>query len=1327
MAIRLNEQPIDQFSIDGRNVNRIMLNGVRIWPEGEIEDNNIKIQVPHLGNSDNNSYCFGSMRMWNETYDEILFNNIDRIGNPEGAANPHNFEAVLSNDDTICTIKHNLGAYYYNPIPTEWVLKKTNYDGAYAWLPNPIGIPLYQGQASYIGYRYYLTSNNKLTIGETYDINISSVGVEVKYLMMEFANNTTSLPSMNHIPLKIMYRDKVVYEYATEADFRIGELLYVEGTAYRKVYIFGTNGNVYIAWCKNRTAYNDLRDTLYICKREYFESKIDLAYRRMDIATLQEIVEESDGKGFIDTVYPLVSEINITTERDISNGNTSKFHTLSSILLYDENNELILDENSVWDSDTVSLKYSNKDDTYATAYGHFDNNQHHIGSTCDHGFYNKYYNGLTALGIETTLEGHGAQWGYVGASSSDSYTNQTGSIVNWTYFSTKKIKLIAVPLFKSGSAVNTEWLTKLTLNNMEIGGYLSTEKTKMRSEQYKSVLGVSYVRRYFFDIINNIVYCSYVQVGMGTNQYLHFRKIFVFAKDTKRMHQIDLEELLTGKYPDGEFNESDTWLGHYVFELGNPVYSSNINYVTLSGLKVVEKNGKVIPVKTVVTPAGHYNASRLEDYTHSVILNNDEPFTITVNSGSYNSSTIGQYYVSDMIPRKYGIGNNTYTWSCWLSANNAEGPAFQHRVKFSIPSDDKVVIFCPWWYYTTTPVYTSYTKLLYLNNNNQVLKDYVPEALDNGTITDPSIRTGAIWTYTRSKEIKTVKGVNYYRAIMATVNKAYIIWIKDVAGYFGNNTDISGGFKYNEEFDEMIEIPIEEIIDRDLIGDTVPTPELPTVTEPIEFKLAMMYNWNTNNYFGIGNGMIYTEDPNDQSFKLISHTSLSNVLFKRVAGHSPDDKDNQIQRFKDPDGNEYEIRTNAGTYNNTDNYDLYNIFSTVKRPANVTQYGYLSGYLPSGGFSDRLFNYKFSGTPKIKALCFQLYYIYGTSGNRSFWANAIPGKFVYNNEVIYEFPTHSAAYARLVNEGMFKRWIIFPDRKEIMCVRTPNNGLKVQTGVVHTPHYLWNRRTFQHDEISIEDLYNLDKDLVKYDKDDASYDPPIPEINRIELKMAKVWRGPWSNETYMALGNCLMFDEEYNVINLTFKSVTRQPTTEDRNEGAYTTSIWTDPDGNEYVLETDAGIYSTTYKLEHTFTAAYVIPNTNVNVNEWLGYNNDMTTLDENGDVVKWREFNIIGRTKKIGAVAISSGARGKSGSSGYGYIVYWGFPSFVKCTYKEEDPNDNTNLIEKESDLFNYPTKEDYNSDIKFSMNGKVWYKRMVALADGRVFVTWLPYNFKF
>lgn len=1320
MAIRLNQQPINQFSIDGRNVNRIMLNSERIWPEGEIEDNNIKIQVPHLGNSDNNSYCFGSMRMWNDTYDEIMFNNIDRIGNPEGAANPHNFEAVISNDETICTIKHNLGAYYYNPIPTEWVLKKTNYDGAYAWLPNPIGIPLYQGQDSYIGYRCYLTSNNKLTIGETYDINVSSVGREVKYLMMEFANNTTSLSSMNHIPLKIMYRDKVVYEYATEAEFREGELLYVENTTYRKVYIFGTNGNVYIAWCKNRRAYPDLRDTLYICKREYFEGKIDLAHRKMEITTLEQIVKESNGKGFIDTVYPLVSEINISTERVISNNTASqKGHVISSILLYDENHNLILDENSAWDSDTVSLRYSNKDETYGAAYGHFDNNQYHIGTTCDHGFISKWYTGISSLGTETTQEGHGTQWKYVTAYSSDTYTTQTGDTVNWTFFSTKKIKLIAIPLFRSGNNVNTEWVTKLTLNNMEIGGYLSTEKTKMQSEQYKSVLGVSYVRRYFFDIINNVVYCSYVQAGMGANQHLHFRKIFVFARDTKRMHEIDINELLTGKYPDGEFDESNTWLGNYVFELGNPVYSSNINYVTLSGLKVVEKSGKVLNIKKTLTPAGHYNGSKLEDYTHSVILSNDEPFTITVNSGSYAGSGLTYYCVSDMIPRKYSIGSSGMTWSCWLSANNTEGPAYKHIVKFSIPSDDKIVIFCPWWYYISTRVYTSSTKLLYLNNNDQVLKDFVTEALDNGTITDPAIRTGAIWTYTRSRELKTVKGVSYVRCIMATVQKAYIIWIKDLDGYMNNTTNVNDVFKYNEEFDEMLDFTIEDIIDQDLVDESVPTPALPTVTEPINFKLAMKYNWNVNNYFGVGNGMIYTEDPDTQGFKLINHADLKNKLYKRTAGHSPDDTYNSMQRFVDSNDVVYEIKTNAGCYNNSDNYDLYNIFSTVKRPAGVNQYGHLSGFLPNGGYSDRLLNYTFSSTAKIKALCFQLFYTYGT--------NAIPGKFVYNDEVIYEFATHSEAHARLWNEGMFKRWIIFPDRKEIMCVRTPNNGYKAQTGVVHTPHYLWNRRTFQHDEISIDDLYNLDKDLVKYNRDDASYDPPIPEVNRLELKLAKTWDGPYNTETYMALGNCLMFDEEYNVINLTFKSVTRHPTTDDRNEGAYVTSIWSDPDGNEYVLETDAGIYSTTYKLEHTFTGIYTIPNTNYSVNEWLGYNNDLTTLDENGNVVKWREFNIIGRTKKIGAVAISSGARGKNGNSGYGYVVNWGFPSYIKYTYKEEDPNDNTNLIEKESNLFNYPTKEDYTSDIKFNMNSKVWYKRMVVLEDGRVFTTWLPYNFKF
>lgn len=1296
MPLRLNGKTITDFILNGKSVNRMMLNDIQIWPDEDIGTEKIEVKVKFKQNG-YKCFCIEALEMFNEQYSKIEFDNIERIGNPYTSAEPNNFEAVLEYEDSLAMIKSNAGIYGVANIPAKITSEDRYQIYGFSWLPDNVCTWHNFPNETYIGYRHYLTYNN-LVNDQEYSITFSSEGNNVvKYVALSFGYSY-NMNALTYEVLQIKHGNNYILNCADKQELNSHDVGYYQTDQYKTYgsrYLLGMDGSINKYWHLNYYQSNSpYLFQNYICKQWYLvnENNADdkiLVTDNMVLTTIEDIVNNSDHNGHIIIEKPKKTDINFTIEKTISTPDA--YPRLSSLLLYDPNGNLINSDSTEWSS---VLSYNGSiNNKKSVATGFLNNDEDLISIHCSVGQYNGSYTPLQTLGIpiETINSSDYNRVLYTGPSISTS-----GYTADFRLLSNLEVRYISIPMMKVCDTATTEGFNKLTINGNIIKEYMSNESSLFRSSEVKAPNNNDiYVRRYTYDVQTGDVFVSYVKANTDIDTINQFRKHYVFDTFTDTFKEITFDELLTGNYPEGEF-DSMAAFDKFTFAFSGPIYSTPIKYTAMQYLQILKRDGSIYATKNkVIKEATINNNIPFKDHC-SIELTNGETTTIAIDGGVHSSG----YLLS------YVMNNDGHVYLSGInSSDEVDIGTVERRVTIYLPKEQLLVLFTPFWAYTSNyPHYTSCKKLTYDNNNGQICKDYES------------------WSDS-SREVKVVKGVTYYRRILATTEKAYIVWTKSVNA----TTPL---YKYNEEYDIMVDYTIENIILKDLVeeDDTDISSELSNLQSDIRWYHAAKYANNNVNYFSLCNGMMYLEneetgvdeDGNELSkFKLVDPNTFTCMFYRRDTKFGEDENHpTAIIRFKDENGNTYDLSTDAGTHSNNNNYHIWNLVSNINLDSTV---GY--GYITWQPFPDkeRLYRFRLQSTAKVKAFCFNYYYMYGYSA--SFFPYAHPGKMVYNNNVVYDYNSDTEAKANDYVEGMFARIIIFPDKNEVMKVRTPNNGKAAQTGVIQTPHYLWERNLQRYIEFTIDELYDFDKQVNEYDFETASFTYPRPEVNSLTFKVAKTFK--FSTENYAQIGNCLLFDEDYNIIPLTWKSYTRNTTSDTAFDKLKYFCVWEDNQGNEFEIETNCFEYASSNTGEHAYSIANVLTPYYGDINtgtsrattsggpnsQWLSRQVAYSAPDTDGNPTKWGYIKFRAATRKIGAIGISEPYYYYSNNV-YRYI----FSHVLQTVDKDTE----IPIWEYENAASSY-TQPDGRFKI---INSTGYFKRTIVLEDGTQYITWVRYR---
>lgn len=1288
MAVKINDRKIKDIILNGRSVNRVMLNGVQIWPEEDIGTEKIEVKIKF---KENGYKCFAveALEMFNEQYNKIEFNSINRIGNPYTSVEPNNFETVLEyGDSSLAMIKSNAGIYGVTNIPAKISTSDKYQLYGFTWLPDNVCNWHNYPNEVYVGYRQYLTYNS-LVNDQEYTISFSSDGDnQVKYVALNFGYHY-NITAHTYDVLEAKLGDNYILNYSNKQELNSHDAGYYQTDQYKNYgarFLLGIDGSINKYWHLNYYQSNSpYLFKNYICKQWYLVNENNtndkvLATDTMIETTIEDIVTNSDHNGHIKIEKPKKTDITITAEKLIPTADL--YPRLSSVLLYDPDGNLINNEDAEWNN---VLAYEGSLSKKAVVTGFLNDDEDLISIHCDVGQYTRSYTPLQILGIpDSNISASDYnKVMYVGPKMTAS-----GYTVNYRILSNLEVRYISVPMMKVCDTATTEGFNKLSINGNAIASYAADENNLFLEKEVKAPnTNDVYNRRYTYDIQTGNVYVSYVKANTGVNNIDTFRNHYVYDTFTDTFKEITFEELLTGNYPEGEFNSLDVF-DKFTFAFSGPIFSSAVKYTAMQYLQILKKDGTLYATKSKTIKEAEYNSKvPFEDHC-SIELTNGETVTIVIDGGVHGNKYLLSYVMND--------DGNVYL-SGSTAVDGFDINTGERRVSVYLPKEELLILFTPWWSYNKTPHYTSCKKLTYDNNDGQICKNYES------------------WSDS-SKEVKVVKGVTYYRRILATIEKAYIVWTTAVNAY----TPL---YKYQDEYDIMVEYKIEDIILKDLVDENATdiSTELPESKTDLEWYHAANYDSSASKYFSLCNGMIYLENENDDTskFKLVDPNTLTHMFYRRSAKFGTDENDpTAIVRFKDENDNTYDISTDAGTYSDNNSYHIWNLVSNVNFDT-TKAYGYLTFY----PFQDkeRLFRFRLQSTAKIKAFCFNAYFVNGYSSASFPYAH--PGKMVYDNKTIFDYNSESEARVNDYVEGMFARYIIFPDKKMVLKVRTPNNGKAVQTGVVQTPHYLWERNLQEYIEFTIDELYDFDKELNDYDFETASFTTPRPEVNSLTFNVAKTFK--FSTENYGQIGNCLLFDEEYNVIPLTWKSYTRNITSDTAFDKLKYFCVWEDDQGNEFEIETNCFEYVASDTGEHAYSIANVLTpyygdiktgtarsSTKTGPNsQWLSRQVAYSAPDSDGNPTKWGYIKFRAATRKIGAIGISEP---------YYFLNNAVYRYIFSHVLHVKDKDTEIPVWEYENAASSY-TQPGGRFKV---VNGSGYFKRTIVLEDGTQYVTWIRYR---
>lgn len=1279
MSIKVNNKLVTDLTLSGKHIRRVMLNDQRIWPDEVTENFELILDIDYNTVNPNNGFVIELLEMFDSNYNKIDFTNIERIGNPSGDEKPLNTETIIYNDETRCSIMTDFGLYNKQNIPAYIEPEPGGNNYAYAWLPDSVGVCGFSNKGSgYLGYRYTTSINN--TPAGDYSVVVNSEGTNpVKYLAFT-PGYSGAINALTWEIYHMSFRGQDIFNYSNRAEFRENEMLTVDGVNWKARYIVSTTGEIYKCWHRNWYNTPSYLGEMYLCKIINLVDKnnntnVKELFKVMVPATLKDIVTKSDKQGNLNVDHDINSIITFSSIRgNISSGQS--FHAISAILLYDKNNELINKEGLTTDLLNVS-----NIDTNMSKHALLANTEQDVFLIeADAKLYSgRNYNLTTPFGyFDSSNDGSKYVFGVTTTSISN-----TNSRINYTLYSNKEINIIALPLIRLPNWYNGyEFFTKLIINNSIIKDYGDTSA----AADNRTVGGKIYGKRFFYKIDTQEIFVSYALANQTTKTIDTFRAIYVYDNFKKTMDEITIEELLTGKYIDGEYDSFNPEnLFEYSFTFRYPIYDTTIYYTALQYLSLLNLDGTEKTKMKEIILDGYLNGRVDTELNGQFKLENDETMTVVSEAGVYSTN----YLISKMFNPGTPLVNVFLTG--YLPNDNTT-LNIPRKIKFYFQTQDYFLLFLPFWYYpsSSSRPYTSSRYLHYDNNNEQILKDYPNLA---------AVRAG---------EYRTVKGLAYYRKILASYHKAYIVFTR-------NPHDISPLYKYNEEFDSMIEVNIKDIVDNDLVDENIETPPL-DVTTGSEFYLQIarpmrLYDaTQTGDYIPIRNGVIWIDDGNG-GFKKVASDSYIDVLYKTetILGTYENDF-TSMQRFKDNDGNIYEITTDNGTYANNNNYLLWNILSSINKSGSTTQYGYLGKQNPG---NSRFFKFNFKSTITIKALVLTFLY---QNDSYNFYEGI--SKLKYKEQVVFDYNNYTETASGLRKEGYQAKFVFFPDKDEFMKVFTPTPSTPVNKHI-DSGLYLWNRNNYEYVEFSIEELYSFNKDNYKYNFEDASYEIPEEFANQLEFYVGSVV-SQYNNNTYNSMGNCLLFDENNEIINLTFVSQTRNNSSADAPYGdKYHTTVWRDDQDNIFKLIQNGFAYSTT---KSAFPYAMLTPATNtmlVNTNNsnasqdfWYTREGLKSAIDTTtGEPNKLCHMRFIAKTRKIGAIAISETCN-HSYSNGY----VWYQDAFSHIYFLKQD---NTKLPVREKNILT-----DLVDDYFLVANSKRWLKRRIILANGEIYITWIWYN---
>lgn len=1285
--LRLDDKKINKLFLNNRPINRIMLNDEKIWPEIlESETNKIELIIDTTVMNPNGGICFELLELFDENYNKLDFTNVDVCGNTIGDTDKWNLDIVISNDETTFTINTNMGWWGYNSVVPGYIAANPNtgtsggpYNYGYAWLPDGVAMPVITPSISYKGYRYWVSSKG-IAAGKQYKLTFESTGTKpVKYVALTPGYHET-ITAVTYEPLCIKFRDEDVYRYTSRADFHTGENLTVNGVTYRSKWVFGTDGNTYKYFHRNMYSNSGalLGEMLLAKKYMYNNNGIDIAEIVMVPATMQDVVEKSDGRGYLIENLKLNTVINLQGYRNIACA--YNWHNYSA-LLYDDNDELINKDMPVAVNKFTNKPVGQLSTELILVEDPVANTTNTILMSSDS---SQYREGLRLGHMLSYRIGADFQYG--------SYLTATLGSVNTTsnvnIITDYNVKVIAIPMLELYDYTSSLFFTKLSINGTVLKEYESTDLAKLRYEQIETVQGLTYVKRYFYNIKTKEVFEAWTRAMTGDQTYKTLRDIYVIDKFLNKLKLVTLTELLTGIYPGGYYTTANEFV-NYTFKMSLPssTTGSDNRYGAIQAMQLLDINGnEVTKYKTYEFTKGtmnNYQTDSIAVFT----LQNDEIAVMTTpdgsNSSSYQMGYVFTSYATPWLPGAYPVGSSTQV-----------PRTYESTVTFAF-QQEYWLLFIPFWMYQGG-YYTTYASLKFVNNNDQQLKN-------NG---DPGV--AAMMTY----EVKKVRGKNYFRAILANSTQAYVIWRQS---YYENKM-----FFYREEYDDMIPATIPEIVDKNYPEGTIPgntTSFETTVTKQSELVWwgKENYAWQTNDYMGFGNGIIWIEQ-DDGSIVQLDPTKIvptGDALILRKFGTTDDDITHKV-RFKDEFNNDYELSTNAGSYfNYTDTnwgvntYErawLMNIFTAQNSTVNAT-YGYLSPYPVQE--RQRWFKFILKSTAKIKAIAIEPYW-HNKQSAGAIYANT--GGFKFGDHVIHDYATSADSKAKILWEGKFIRYILFPETNDYMTVRCDHTDVGHPSYLIDSPSLLWDHTFSRFDTFTLQELIALDKVETNYNKDDGTYKTIIPVANMFQMKMAMYLNifGD-SGGAQGGIGNCLLYDQDYNLINL--EHVESTPNRSDftmLGEKQYI-GTWKDEAGNRYHAKTDLFATTSNWLIDFLFTplsTAFKTLNTVENLNKMSWLCRPFTINNVNEQPAKWGNFDIIAETRPIGAIAIGDMNQWSSGSN---YIYAMTHINYV-------DPIDDTL-----KQLRAYKTKAEVYAGCLVKFNGINYNKRYVIdMNTGKLYITW-------
>ena len=232
MGLKLNGKMINNFILSGKSINRMMLNGVQIWPDEDIGTEKIEVKIKF---KQNGYKCFGveALEMFDEQYNKIEFNSINRIGNPYSSIEPNNFETVLEyGESSLAMIKSNAGIYGVSNIPAKISASDKYQLYGFAWLPDNVCNWHKYPDEIYIGYRYHLTYNN-LVNDQEYTITFSSDGDNpIKYVALNFGY-TYNMNAITYEVLEAKLGDNYILNCADKQELNSHDVGYYQTFLYQ--------------------------------------------------------------------------------------------------------------------------------------------------------------------------------------------------------------------------------------------------------------------------------------------------------------------------------------------------------------------------------------------------------------------------------------------------------------------------------------------------------------------------------------------------------------------------------------------------------------------------------------------------------------------------------------------------------------------------------------------------------------------------------------------------------------------------------------------------------------------------------------------------------------------------------------------------------------------------------------------------------------------------------------------------------------------------------------------------------------------------------------